>query len=635
MVAADSPSLATLVGLAVSVVVVAGLYLGREVLIPITLAVLLSFILAPLANVLRRVGLRRLPSVLAAIVVALGIVLALGSLIGTQLADLASQTPRYQSAIQSKIETARSLTLGKITSAFRSFGRQLEPTQPDAPKVEDKPAPRDGSAEKPLPVEVHQPDPTPFELAERLLIPIVSPLSTVALVFIVAIFVLLQRQDLRDRLIRLFGSRDLHRTTVALDDAADRLSRYFLTQLAINASFGVIVGVGLFIIGVPSPALWAGLGMLLRFVPYVGALLSSVLPMALAAAVDPGWTMFVWTAALFVVVELVASQVIEPLLYGHSTGLSPVSVVVAAIFWTSLWGPIGLLLSTPLTLCLVVLGRHVDRLEFLDVMLGDRPALTPIENLYQRLLSGDPDEAIDQAELLLKDRSLPAYYDEVVVKSLRLAAHDVEREVLGDEQLEVVETSVAALIHDLAPRGMEEESLKSPAAKNVLGPSAAESRITKPADPPLDRVDPTHLAAGWQSEAPVLCIAGRGPLDRSASSMLAQLLGLHGLGAREIPYESVSRREISSLNTQGVAMICLTYLDIGGSPSHLRFLLKRLRLQAPNIPILVGLWQPDDPVTKDERLQATIGVDHYVTTLRQALQICVAAAKPIDVKAAS
>ncbi|SDR45411.1 Predicted PurR-regulated permease PerM [Rhizobiales bacterium GAS113] len=609
-------------------VVVAAIYLGRDVLIPITLAVLLSFILAPLANLLRRIGLGRIASVFLAVVLALGTVLTLGGLVGTQLADLAALTPRYQSAIQAKVETARNLTIGKMSAVFHRLGRQLEPGQTNPPaQAESNRVSRDATSEqKPLPVEVHQPDPSPLQLAESVLLPIVSPLSTLAIVFIVAIFVLLQRQDLRDRLIRMFGSRDLHRTTLALDDAADRLGRYFLTQLAVNAAFGIIIGIGLFIIGVPSPALWGGVGMLLRFVPYVGGLLSAVLPIALAAAVDPGWTMLLWTTALFVVVEIVIGQVIEPLLYGHSTGLSPVSVVVAAIFWTSLWGPIGLLLSTPLTLCLVVLGRHVDRLEFLDVMLGDRPALTPVENLYHRLLAGDADDALDQAELLLKDQSLCSYYDMVVMKSLRLAANDVERSVLDVAQLERIQTAVATLVHELSPHG-EMDNAKTSASKNALGPSAAEKRLSKQPDPPLIRLAPEQLALGWQSEAPVLCISGRGPFDESASLMLAQLLGMHGIGAQEIPFEAVSRAEIGRLNVEGAAMVCLSYLDISGSPSHLRFLLKRLRLRLPGTPILVGYWQPDDAVERDERLQATIGVDHYVSSLREAVQACITLAK--------
>ena len=231
---------------------------------------------------------------------------------------------------------------------------------------------------------------------------------------IVAIFILMQREDLRDRFIRLFGSTDLHRTTIAMDDAGQRLSRYFVSQLGVNACFGVVIGVGLWLIGVPSAALWGVLAGLLRFVPYVGPLLAAVAPLTLAAAVDPGWWTTIYVALLFVIIEPLTGYVVEPLLYGHSTGLSPMSVIVAAVFWTWIWGPVGLILSTPLTLCLVVMGRHVKSLEFFDVLLGDRPALSEVNRFYQRTLANDPDEALDQAEKMLADRSLVDYYDSVV-----------------------------------------------------------------------------------------------------------------------------------------------------------------------------------------------------------------------------
>ena len=222
------------------------------------------------------------------------------------------------------------------------------------------------------------------------------------------IFILIQRQDLRNRLVRLAGAQDLQRTTAALDDAGQRLSRLFLAQLALNAAFGLVIGAGLWFIGVPSAPLWGMLAMILRFVPYIGAVISAIFPLILAAAVGAGWTMVLWTAALFLIVEPIAGHVIEPLLFGHTTGLSPVAIITSATFWTWLWGPIGLILATPLTICLVVLGRHVDGLKFLDVMLGDQPALTPAELVYQRMLARDPIEAAEQAQLFLRiSRLLP------------------------------------------------------------------------------------------------------------------------------------------------------------------------------------------------------------------------------------
>ncbi|MBN8905185.1 MAG: AI-2E family transporter, partial [Rhodospirillales bacterium] len=413
---------------------------------------------------------------------------------------------------------------------------------------------------------------------------------------------------------------------VAMDDAARRLSKYFLTQLAINASFGVIIGAGLFFIGVPSPILFGVMAALLRFVPYIGAPLAALFPIALGAAVDPGWSTVLWTVGLFLVVEPIMGQVVEPVLYGHSTGLSPFSVVVAAIFWTWLWGPIGLILSTPLTLCLVVLGRHVDRLEFLDVLLGDRPALTPVESFYQRMLAGDPDEAIDYAELLLKDRSLSSYYDEVALKGLQLAAHDVTRGVLQPEQLERMKDAIASLVDDLADND-DVDPAPDEADDGPAAPTRAERAIPAEPAPAAEPPDRDALPEAWRGEGAVLCVAGRGPLDEAAAAMLAQLLTKHGLGSRVEPHSAVSRSGIANLDVSGVAMVCISYLEITGTPSHLRYLLRRVRQKAPDAPILVGLWPAEEAVLRDERLRAAVGADYYATSLREAVTACLGAAQ--------
>ncbi len=436
------------------VLIVATLYFGKEVLVPVVLALLLAFIIAPLVDLLRRIHLGRVPSVLLAVVLALGVVLAIGGVIGTQVAELSTDIPKYVGTVETKVAAVKRYTVGRLSQP-----RRQHRSAPSA--IAAAPAGTGSSLEGGAPGRAgparacgrHRRRPAPPSLAERYLSPILSPLATFGIVFVVTVFALLQREDLRDRLIRLVGSDDLHRTTLAIDDGGRRLSRYFLTQLSVNAVFGVVIGIGLLVIGVPNPVLWGILSALLRFVPYVGSFISAVLPMALAAAVEPGWSMVLWTLGLYVVVEGLTGQVIEPLLYGHSTGLSPFSVVVAAIFWSWLWGPIGLILSTPLTLCLVVMGRHVKRLEFLDVMLGDRPALTPVESFYQRILAGDADEAQDHAELLLKERSLSTYYDEVVLKSLQLAANDAQRGVLDEEKLDRIKTSVKVVVDGLANHG--------------------------------------------------------------------------------------------------------------------------------------------------------------------------------------
>ena len=533
---AAAPDSASTLGLQVGVVVIAALYFAREVLIPITLAILLAFILAPVVSLLRRIRLGRVPAVLLAVLVALAIILGLGGIIGTQVAQLAYGIPQYAATVEAKIDSVRTYATGRMADLTDKLGLPAPPLAVGPAPAASTPGIPGTNLVPPAPAPaVTAPASSPLALAERYLSPVLSPLATMGIVFVVAIFALLQQEDLRDRLIRLFGATDLHRTTVAIDDAARRLGKYFLTQFAVNATFGVVIGAGLYFIGVPNPVLWGMLSGLLRFVPYIGSFISAGLPLALAAAVDPGWTMAIWTAALYVVVELTVSQAVEPLLYGHSTGLSPFAVVVSAIFWSWLWGPIGLILSMPLTLCLVVLGRYVDRLEFLDVLFGDRPALTPTESFYQRILAGDADEVQDHAELLLKDRSLSSYYDEVALKGLQLAANDAERGVLQQEQLERIKNTIKSLVSELDGHD-DREPAPEKADDGAAVPPCDEREMPKA--PPPDSADGGRagLAPAWRTDTPVLCLAGKGPLDEAASSMLAQLLGKHALGARITPY---------------------------------------------------------------------------------------------------
>jgi predicted PurR-regulated permease PerM len=382
-------------------IIVMVLYFGREIIIPIALAILLSFVLAPLVGLLQRVRIPRGLAVVSVVIIAFALIFAMGSLLATQLAQLAGDLPRYQSTISEKIQSFRETTAGRGTlerasGMLKDLSKELDKPK-EAASALGVGAGAKGATPKPVPVEVLQPDPGALESLQSLISPLLHPLATTGIIVIFVIFILLQREDLRNRLIRLAGSHDLQRTTAALDDAASRLSRLFLIQLLLNGSFGIVIGIGLWVIGVPSAILWGILAAVLRFVPYIGAAIAAAFPLALAVAVDPTWSMLLWTIALFLVVEPVVGHVVEPMVYGHSTGLSPVAVVASATFWTALWGPIGLVLATPLTVCLVVLGRHVERLEFLDVMFGDRPALSPPEIFYQRMLAGDPTEASEKA----------------------------------------------------------------------------------------------------------------------------------------------------------------------------------------------------------------------------------------------
>ena len=281
-----------------------------------------------------------------------------------------------------------------------------------------------------------------MEMLQRVAEPLLGPLATAGIVVILVIFILLYREDLRDRLIRLAGARDLHRTMSAMDDAAYRLSRFFLAQTGMNTAFGLFIAAALWLIGIPNPLLWGFVAALMRFVPFIGVFVAVTGPLLLAMAVDPGWATLVWVLVLFAVSEMLMGQVFEPLVFGHSTGLSPIAVIAAATFWTWLWGPIGLLLAVPLTVCLVVLGRHVDRLEFLEVMLGDQPPLDPEETFYQRALAGDADALAEQAERCLKEKPLADYLDVVALPALRLAQADAVHGVLPPERREALQRSV-------------------------------------------------------------------------------------------------------------------------------------------------------------------------------------------------
>jgi AI-2E family transporter len=387
----------------------------------------------------------------------------------------------------------------------------------------------------------------------------------------------------------------------------------------VNASFGVVIGVGLWVIGVPSPILWGILAAILRFVPYIGAVIAAVFPLALSAAVDPGWSMLLWTAALFVVVEPVVGHVIEPLLYGHSTGLSPVAVVASATFWTALWGPIGLILAIPLTVCLVVLGRHVERLEFLDVMFGDRPALSPPEIFYQRMLAEDPAEAVEKAEEFLKERPLLTYYDEVALPGLKLAQNDLTRGALDRAQTEKIKTTILEVVDNLA-----EQNDGRPAGDTTHDPEAAAA--VEAADktvPELVVVKREALGPEWRTDAPVLCVAGRTPLDQAAAAMIAQLLGKHGLGARVEGADAVATMNILRLETSGVALVCLSYLD-AGSLAHMRYTIRRMRRRLPAAQVLLACWKADvDPAALRDSTQA----DAVATTLPEAARFCLEAAR--------
>jgi len=559
------------------------IYFARPVLIPLALAILLAFALAPIVSALRRLHAGHVTSVILTTLFAIAVIGALILFIGSQLAHLAADLPRYQHNISGKIhaveQSAKSNgAIARVSALLQNLNNEISATPESAPVVKQTlravaPQRRDIT---PVPVVIRPQYATPLQIIENIARPLLEPLATIGIAVIFVVFILLQKDDLRDRFIWMAGAGDLQRTKTALDDAAERLSGYLLTQTAINTAFGTLIGAGLWLIGVPQPGLWGLVAGIFRFVPYVGVPLAALTPLALSLAVGDAWSMMLWTAALYFILEPIMGQLVEPFLYGRSVGLSPVAVVVAATFWTWVWGPVGLLLSTPLTLCLAVLGRHVERLRFLDVLLGNRPPLAHEESVYLRILSGDPDDAARLAEIYLKDHTLCDYYD-VALKALVLAQGDLERGGLDDGRSHDFRAMIEGLIQNLA----DHEEITP-----VRGMTDAETC------PPQKVYTPATLPADWR-DRPVLCVAGRGALDEAAALMLVHLLEHRGIGARLISANEASAANIQSLDVAGVRCICLSHLESkNGAPAH--YLMRRLRRRVPDAHAIAGFWGLSD-----------------------------------------
>jgi predicted PurR-regulated permease PerM len=561
---------------AVVLLTIATLYFGRDIFLPFALAVLLSFMLAPLVSWLRRVHIPRVAAVLLVVVSAVALTGALSVLVGSQVVNLANNLPNYQKTMQEKIRSIRTAAPGggaidRTTEVIQALGRELSGTT-DAPSVRGGAlAKRSGT--EPVPVRIEEsPDQQPMAVLQNVIGPMLAPIGTAGLVIIFIFFVLLEPSDLRDRFIRLAGT-DLHRTTGALSEAAERVSRYLLMQLIVNALYGVPLGIGLYLIGVPGAFLWAMLATLLRFVPYLGPVIAAVFPLTLAFAVDPGWDMLLWTATLVVALELVSNNVIEPWLYGSSTGLTPVAIILAAIFWTMLWGPVGLILATPLTVCLVVMGRYVPQLAFIDVLFGSDPVLSPEERLYQRLLAGNVEEAIELAEAEMQESSLPAFYDRVGLPALRLAENARERGATSEDRKKVAD-GVRAVVEDLAEQDGKKDG------------------------EPAER----------QPQAPTLCIAGRGALDGAAALMLAHSLESRGIEARYLPAAAVTHEAIGRLDLDAVRVVCLVYLN-PLPQAYARYVCRRLKRRMPQLKVALAVWNLAPEAGTAEQLAVNAGAD--------------------------
>lgn len=678
------------VGVAASMAIVGmivfTLWALRDILIPLTLAAFLSFVLAPLVGKLRKAKVPKAVAVPLVVLSAFAGLGLLGYVFVNQVSQLASQLPAYQTTLREKLADIRGTGTGAgalkgAVDVVQGLVRELnveEPT-PDAKAGAGAAAPGASSVvvapagstvvaqpgstvvaqqgaspaapgakaagavgpQKPVPVEVVD-NKGPIEALAALISPLMHPLATTAMIVIFVAFILAQREDLRNRFVKLVGGRDIPRTTAAIDDAVKRLSRLFAMQLLLNSVFGAFIGVGLWLIGIPNALLWGVLATVMRFVPYVGAIVSAALPLVMAVSVDPGWTKAIMVALLFLVSEPIVGHVLEPLLLGRSTGLSPVAVVVAATFWTWLWGPIGLILATPLTVCLVVLGKHIEGLRFLDTLLGDKPALTQAEVFYQRMLVGDSVETAAQIENFASKGGLLDYYDEVAIAGLRLAQHDLDRSMLDTSRVRRVRASVQELFDGLddeleaeakstaesegeagAPRSRTEivaaiaaEGESAPAKTGEKGEAKKEESERGRGLVRLNRED---LDDSWRGETPVVVIGGRTALDEAAAIPLADALTRSGLNAINLPAETLRGAGMTRMPSEGVKMIILSFLD-GSSETAMRFAARRLRVKAPHARIVLGVWDDPDETVDRERLKQTTQVDFVATSAREAHQ---------------
>lgn len=583
------PTVATVVA------AVAALYFGREVFLPIAIALLLTFALAPMVSALKRVGIPRLPAVIASVLGAFTVLALFSFIVATQVSELAQNIPQYQANILTKVRSLKETGVGggiiaRLSGVIERVGQEFDRQDSSTPAA-DKP-PRE-----PVPVEIVARE-RPLQVLQNLIGPLISPLASAGLIIVVVIFMLLEREDLRDRFIRLVGYGDLHRTTEALQDAGKRVGQYLLMQLVVNIVYAIPITAGLWVLGIPNALLWGLLALALRFVPYIGPVIATLLPLFLALAVAPGWSLVLWTAGLFVVMEMVTGNVIEPWLYGSRTGLSPLAIIVAAIFWTWLWGPLGLVLSTPLTVCLVVLGRHVPQFEFLDVLFGNEPVLEPYARLYQRLLAGDPDEATDHAEEILEEKYLVEFYDKVAIPALLLGEQDRVRGVMSDEQRRQVAASALTLVANLDDSAQEEaEEDDVPAEPEPA--TAGEDKQAEEVEGDTVLPDGTDMS--------VLCAGGRGELDDAAATMLAQVLEVQGATVSKASFADLEPASIRDLELGAVDTVVVGFLN-RNSVKHARFLVRRLKRAKMGLRVGIVFWSEDGD-NNDTKLASDINAD--------------------------
>ena len=557
------------------VLIVTVLYLGRGIFVPLVLAVLLAFALGPVVTVLRRARVPHIAAVLMAVLAAILLIAGIAYTAFSQFLGLAADLPSYQATISEKLRLAQETFGGgrvvdRLVSAIGQVGAQVEASAGGLASQEGEP----------IPVVIAGDGGTSLEIAQSVLFSIVGPLASVLIVTIFLIFLLLEREELRDRFLMLASRGDLRSSTEAMNEASERVGRYLLAQAAVNMAYGVLFGVGLFLIGVPNAILWGLLAVIFRYIPFVGTMIIAAIPILLSIAVDPGWTMLIWVIALYLLLEAVSNNAVEPRLYGNSTGLTPLAVLVAAMFWATLWGPIGLIVSMPLTVCILVMARYVPGLGFIETILGSAPVLLPQERFYQRLIAGNVEEATELADREIEEGEVARFYDEIAVPALALA----EADIAGD-----------------------------------LADPSHRQRVVETLSEVIENIEGTVEAGNGEDEARVRVFGGKTELDQAMALMVAERVRDAGIPVKVMAPVTLRKEGIAQLDLSGAEVACLCYL--GAKPGiYARYAARRLKRIRPDLTVIAGFFHPDLRAAIGEEGPAEIDVvAHTVALASQAI----------------
>ena len=532
-------------GLVTFLAICAILYYGQQILIPIVLAILLSLLLAPCIRAFQTLGLPKSVSIISVVCIAFAILFALTAVLATSLTRLAGDLPQYESNLREKARSLKLATSGggtieKAANVLKDLQSELQ--QPGQPTLTNN------QSNSPIPVEVRESNFGPLDPVIKAVGILIHPLTQFGIVLLMVVLILFNREDLRNRLIRLAGTGDLHRTTTALDDAGQRLGQLFTTQIIINGLTGAFIGAALAFIGIPGAILWGVLTAVMRFIPYVGTFLSAVFPVIIAAAIGEGWSLALMAIAIIAAVEIIVGQILEPLFFGKMTGVSTFAIVASAAFWAALWGPIGLILSTPMTIGLLVIGRNIESLNFFDVLLGSEPVLAPEHIFYQRLLASDPIEAAEQADIYLEEERLDRFVNEVAVPGLMLANNDSLRGVLSIERQTTIVHSFSEMLDDVWPKN-----------------------------------------DGATDDAAVLLISAHGPLNFAATLAFSALLKTKNIRHQMLPDGVLTPGKFPNINLENVQFVCLCYLTAPSDPKH-NYILRRLTPMVNNARVISVSW---------------------------------------------